>query len=88
MSEPTILSDDQVSMSSMLVTGSIRPSGAQPLSTFETSVNVTIKLTNVNYPNSPQLGKANILDDVSENVGSYEVYYRKVRFQVTISALA
>ena len=83
MSDPAILSDDQIVTSSKLTTGSVRPSGAQPLSTFESSVNVTIELTNYDYPNSPQLGKVAILGDLSENVASYVVYYRKVSFHTT-----
>jgi len=85
MSEATILADEQIVMSSVLATGSIRPSGSRPLSTFESSINVTIQLTNDNYPFPPQLGKVNILDDVSANVGSYAVYYRKVSVSIAIS---
>ena len=80
MSEPSILKGDQISTGSTVGVGSIRPSAGTPFSTLEPTVTVMINLTNNKYPNSPQLGKVNVLEDVSENIESYEVYYRKVRF--------
>ena len=80
MSAPSILKDDQISTGSTFGVGSIRPSNGKPFSTLDPSVTVMINLTNNEYPNSPQLGKVDILEDVSDNIGSYVVYYRKVRF--------
>ena len=80
MSDPAILGDDQILTSALFSDGSIRPSGGNPFSAFENSLTVTIDLTNNQYPNAPQLGKVHILDDVSENIASYVVYYRQVRY--------
>ena len=80
MSEPSILKADQISTGSTFSVGSLRPSQGIPYSTLHSSVTVMINLTNNDYPNSPQLGKVDILDDVSDNIGSYVVYYRKVLF--------
>ena len=81
MSEPAILTDEQITTSVVFAEGSVRPSEGIPFSTFESPLTVNIDLKNDEYPNAPQLGKVDIIDEVSENIGSYEVYYLKVRFK-------
>ena len=84
MSEPAILTDEQITTSAVFAEGSIRPSEGIPFSTFERHLRVNIDLKNDEYPNAPQLGKVDIVDEVSENIESYEVYYLKVCIPIGI----
>ena len=84
MSEPAILTDEQITTSAVFAEGSIRPSEGIPFSTFERHLTVNIDLKNDEYPNAPQLGKVDIVDEVSENIESYEVYYLKVCIPIGI----
>ena len=78
MQDPFILGDDQISTSDKSGSGSFRsvPSEA-PFTTADDVLNVTIKLTNIDFPSPPQIGKIDLLEHDSTNVGSYEVYYRQ-----------
>ena len=81
MSEASILNDNQISTSSPSAVGSVRPSDGPSFATNDSSVTVMIVLTNNEYPIPPQLGKVDIIDDVSANIASYVVYYRKVSIE-------
>ena len=77
MDNSAIISDSQVVVSDESATGSFRPSDKKPFISFEAEVNVTITLRNSRFPSTPQLGKFDLLEQNSSNVGSYELYYKK-----------
>ena len=77
MDDSTIISKKQVDVTDKAAKGSFRPSAKTPLTTYENEVNVTIRLRNPQFPTTPQLGKFDLLEHESTNVGSYEVYYKK-----------
>ena len=77
MDDSVIISDSQVEVSDKSATGSFRPSDEKPYTSFEAEVNVTITLSNSRFPSTPQLGKFDLVEQNSSNVGSYELYYKK-----------
>ncbi|KAK2175833.1 hypothetical protein NP493_704g01037 [Ridgeia piscesae] len=77
MDDSTIISKTQVDVTDKAAKGSFKPSAKTPLTTYENEVNVTITLRNSHFPTTPQLGKFDLLEHESTNVGSYEVYYKK-----------
>ena len=79
MQDPAILSDSQITTTdSSSSVSSIRnqPSGSSPFTTTDSQLNITIVMTNPNYPNSPQIGKIDFIEQDSTNVKDYEVYYK------------
>lgn len=78
MQDSFILRADQISSSDKSGSGSFRSlPNEKPFKTSQDVLNVTIKLTNNDFPSVPQLGKVDLLEGESKNVGSYEVYYKK-----------
>ena len=77
MDDQAILSDTQVDVTDKNATGSLRSSDKNTFATFDAELNVTITLTNPGFPTPPQLGKFEIIDENSTNVGTYEVFYKK-----------
>jgi len=78
MKDSFILRQNQISSSDKSGTGTFRTlSNEKPFTTSDDVLNVTIKLTNSDYPSAPQIGKVDLVEGLSTNVGSYEVYYKK-----------
>ena len=79
MQDASIITDSQItttdigaSVSSLrnLATGNL-----SPLATNDTQLNITIVMTNGEYPAAPRIGKLDIIELESVNVLNYEVYY-------------
>ena len=78
MDDPAILSDNQVHVTDTNATGSLRSSDNGTFTTFKDELNVTITLINPDFPTPAQLGKFEIIDENSTNVGTYELFYKSV----------
>ena len=78
MDDPAILSDTQVDVTDKNATGSLRSSDNGTFTTFKDELNVTITLINPDFPTPAQLGKFEIIDENSTNVGTYELFYKSV----------
>ena len=82
MQDSAIISDSQITSSDIsspisgLRTSPLGTLSSPPFSTNDNQLNITIKLTNVNYPRSPQIGKIDFIENDSINIDTYEIYYK------------
>lgn len=82
MQDSNIIKDSQITISDItsqisgLRTSPIGSPSSLPLSTMQDVLNITIKLTNNDYPTSPQLGKIDFIESESVNIDTFEVYFK------------
>ena len=74
-----IISDSQITTSDNVSPVSyLRPFSNEvlPFTTNDTQLNITIVMTNNDYPSAPQIGKIDIIEQQSTLIGNYEVYFK------------